>query len=124
MEEKKLPTDEQVEQHLSKEEILERSRKENAKAGDEREQKLLNNGLFVMLMVGAAVLLLVYLVNLICFKIDGWEIIAIFFVMGGVSSIWQGIFGKKLKKAFLVVGIMQLTASIAFLVLWILPLVA
>ena len=124
MEEEKITTNEQVEQPLSREEILERSRKENAKTGDERERKLLNNGLFVMLMAGAAVLLLVYLVNLICFERDGWEIVAIFFVMGGVSSIWQGIYGKKYKKVFLSVGIMQLIVSIAFLVLWILPLVA
>ena len=37
---------------LSKEEILERSRTENAKQGDEREKQLINKGTQIAAMIG------------------------------------------------------------------------
>lgn len=124
MEEEKITDNEQTVETLSKEEILERSRKENAKVGDEREQKLLNYGIYAMLFTGAAVLLAVYMVNAIILKRNSNELISIFFAMGGVNFVWQGIFGKKWKKVFLSVGIGELIVSVACLVMWVLTLVA
>ena len=121
MEEDRAVVDER-DRALTKEEILEQSRKENAR-GDEREQEILKKGINIALMAGLVVLFIVYLVNAVVLERNSYELVAIVFVINGINSIWQGVFGKRLKRAFLAIGIIELAISVAFIVLWILTLV-
>lgn len=115
---------EQVEEEtpLTKEEILERFRRENDRAGDEREKKLLSKGVAVMNVAGAIVLLIIYFVNLIYLKRNCYEFMSLIFVMNGVNYIWQGKFGKNMKKMFLVLGITLLILGVCLLIGWIVTL--
>ena len=118
-----LDNAEQIEEEtpLTKEEILERSRKENQN-GDEREQKLLSRGVAAMCVAGAIVLMIIYCVNLLYLERNCYEFMSLIFVMNGVNLIWQGKYGKKMKKAFLVIGIATLILGIGLLIGWILTL--
>lgn len=120
-EEKNNPTNQELpeETHLTNEEILERFRMENDRAGDEREQKLLNKGVMVMFVAGLIVLLIIYFVNLLYLERNCYEFMSLIFVMSGVNQIWQGKFGRKMKTSFLILGITTLTLGILLLILWI-----
>lgn len=119
-----LDNAEQIEEEtpLTKEEILERFRRENDRAGDEREQKLLSRGVVAMCVAGAIVLMIIYCVNLLYLERNCYEFMSLIFVMNGVNFIWQGKFGKKMKKAFLVIGIATLILGICLLIGWIVTL--
>lgn len=108
-EEKNTPTNQELpeETHLTKEEILERSRTENEKSGDERERKLMNYGIIVMLCVGVILIFIVYSINLFFLNRASYELLAISFIMGGISFIWQGIVRRKMKVAYLTLGILD-----------------
>lgn len=123
MEEEKIDS-EQADTALTKEEILKRSRNENSKNGDEREQRILLKSFSILTILGLIVLLIVHSVNALVLKRNSYELIFTFFLINGINTLMQGIFGKKLKVALLVAGIMQLTGSVIFLVLWIMTLVA
>lgn len=120
-EEKNNPTNQELpeEAHLTNEEILERFRSENDRAGDEREQKLLNKGVMVMFVAGLIVLLIIYFVNLLYLERNCYEFMSLIFVMSGVNQIWQGKFGRKMKTSFLILGITTLILGILLLILWI-----
>lgn len=111
-----------VEQSLTRDEILERSRKENAKDGDEREQKLLQKGIGISTIVGLVALFTIYLVNVIVLKKNSYELVGLIMLMNGVNYIWQSIYSKKRRKVFLPIGIAYLIVSVAYMVLWVLTL--
>lgn len=75
-----------------------------------------------MNVAGAIVLLIIYLVNLIYLKRNCYEFMSLIFVMNGVNYIWQGKFGKKMKKMFLVLGITLLILGVCLLIGWIVTL--
>ena len=122
MEEEKFTPAEQSDKPLSKEEILERSRKENDKAGDERERKLISYGIVIMLGVGLLFVLIIYFVNVFYLNKRGQEFLAIFFIMSSINFIWQGIFRKKLRVLNLIAGILLAVAGIVNFIMWIVTL--
>ena len=124
MEEEIIVVEDDGDKALSKEDILERSRKENEKAGDEREQQLRQYGIAIGSIVGMVLLLVVYIVDAVVLDKNSFELIGIMLAINGFNLLWQGIYGKKFKVMFMIVGIMNFAMSIAFFVMWIIDLVA
>ena len=122
MDEEKITIDEKKEQSLTREEILQRSRKENAKQVDERESKLLDKGSFVACIVGLAFLVTAFFVNYFVYHIRCHEIIAAIMCIFGIDRVWQSKYSRKNKKANLALGIIALILTTYYLVMWILTL--
>ena len=121
MEEEKVVAIEQ-DKELSKEDVLERSRKENNRAGDERQRQLRDKGLYIAAMIGLTFLVVIYVVNFFVYKINSSELCAVIFSVEGVNEILGYKFGNKKRKLHLVLGIISLLCGVAMLVLWILRL--
>ena len=122
MEEDKKTVVEQTEQSLSKEEILERSRKENAKKDDEREQKLIRKGDVVALEVGWLVSAILLLLDRIVLHKYNPELVIAFCITTVVDLILAGKFSTRYKKIYLSLGIIGAIITVTMVVLWILQL--
>ena len=122
MEEEKIIVNEQVEKTLSKDEILERSRSENTKKGDERNQQLHGKGLHIATMIGLTFLVVIYIVNTLVYKVQPTELAAVIFSVEGANEVLVYKFGANKKKIHLAIGIVMLLCGVAMLVLWILRL--
>ncbi len=106
--------------NLSKEEVLDRSRKEN-KNGDERELQYLYKGAYIATAVG---FLLYGIISIVLAILDreSYEMnVVIFAIIGTMYTIF-GVKTTKRKKLFLAAGIVSLTAFVITLVCWILEL--
>lgn len=124
MEDETIMPDEQPVTALSREEILERSRKENARLGDERERKLLKQGVGIAAVAGLVIIFIIFIVNAFVLQKYSYELMGTVFVMNGINYIWQGRFGQGRKKiVILSCGVVQLLCGIAFLVMWVITLV-
>ena len=121
MEEEKITLDEQV-TTLSKDEVLERSRKENAKRDDERERKLILKGDMIALEVGWLVSFILLLIDRVALNKYNPELAIAFIVTTTVDLILAGKFGRKHKKLYLTLGIIGAIITTIFVVLWILSL--
>ena len=120
--EEKNNINEQAEKPLSKDEILERSRSENTKNGDERSQRLHGKGLQIATMIGLTFLVVIYIVNTLVYGIQPTELAAVIFAVEGANEVLVYKFGANKKKTHLALGIISLLCSAAMLVLWILRL--
>ncbi|MCH5158097.1 MAG: hypothetical protein J1F33_02755 [Clostridiales bacterium] len=123
MEEEEVIVVDDEESPLSKEDILDRSRKENEKMGDERERQFRQYGIAIGSIVGMVLLLVIYLVDVFALNRNSYEIIGVMVAINGFNMLWQGIYGNKFKKLFLAVGIISLVMSVAYFVMWIVDLV-
>ena len=123
MDEEKITISEQSEQSLSKQEILERSRKENAKTDDEREQKLVQKGNRIALIIGWGAAVIAWIFNITVLHRNSPELITIIALTAGINLIWTAKVSRKNRKICLIIGIFNLIGFVANLVLWILMLV-
>ena len=101
---------------------MERSRRENAKKDDEREQKLVQKGNNIALVVGWVVAVIAWIFNVAILNRNSPELIVLISLTTGISLVWAGKVSRKNKKLFLIIGILDLIAFVANLVLWILIL--
>ena len=122
MEEEKITVDEQKEQSLTREEILERSRKENSKTDDEREQELVQKGNRIALIIGWGATVIAWIFNMTVLHRNSPELIAIIALTAGINLIWTAKVSRKNRKICLIIGIFNLIGFVANLVLWILML--
>ena len=122
MEKEKITIEEQSEHVLSKEEVLELSRKENAKKDDEREEKLVNKGDFIALALGWIVSFILLLVDRIALGKYNPELVIAFCLTTSVDLILAGKFSTKKRKLYLPLGIIVAVATVLMVVLWILSL--
>lgn len=118
MEEEKTPYDEQSEKPLSKEEILERSRRENKK-GDELYKKNSSKSL----MFGVIFSLFFFVAIFIAEQILSDQVVvapAVFSIMWAITggtNLFNGIFNKR--KTTVLVGILGIIAAILGFVVYI-----
>lgn len=106
---------------LSREQILEASRKEN-KNGDEREMQAYNKSLQLAFGVGMICLGVIMLVNVIVEDILPLEMWICFSAMMATMGLYYGIKTVKRKWLFLTEGIIGVITFIFMLVAWILKL--
>ena len=109
---------EEEKRELSREEILERSRREN-RDGDERERQGTER---VTGVAYIAALLLLFAVQIVCifFGRVQYEAYIVLSGMQGAYLTARGICTSKFKKLFLGIGIFMDVCCIAFVVFWIL----
>ena len=122
MEEERITIDEQTEHSLTREEILERSRKENSKTDDEREQELVQKGNRIALIIGWGATVIAWIFNMTVLHRNSPELIAIIALTAGINLIWTAKVSRKNRKIYLIIGIFDLIGFVANLVLWILML--
>ncbi len=115
-----MENDEKEEKQLSKEEILEKSRKEN-KDGDEREKQYLYKGAYFATCIGFLLYGIISIVLAILEKPSYEMNIVLFAIIGTMYTVF-GAKTTKHKKLFLCAGIVCLVASVTTLVCWILML--
>ncbi len=112
--------DNEKETSLSKEEILDRSRKEN-KNGDERENEYLYKGAYIATAVGFILYGIISIVLAVFDKVSYEMNIVTFAIIGTMYTVF-GFKTTKRKPLFLAAGFICLTASVAMLICWILQL--
>lgn len=106
---------------LTREEILESSRKEN-KQGDEREQDLYNKGVRLAYSLGVLLIGIITIVNTIVLNKIPTEIWIVYMGMTTVWSLYYGIKADKRRPLFLACGIICSIVCVFWIVYWILGL--
>lgn len=106
---------------LTREEILEISRKEN-KQGDEREQNLYGKGMRIAYSIGVILIGIISIVNAIVIEKTPIELWMVYMGMTAVCLLYYGIKVGKNRPLFLACGIVCCIACVFFTVLWILGL--
>lgn len=120
-ENKPLETTEETNAQLTREEILESSRKEN-KQGDEREQNLYGKGIRLAYSIGVILIGIISLVNAIVVDKSPAELWIVYMGMTAVWSLYYGIRVGKHRPLFLFCGIFCSLTCVFFIVIWILGL--
>ena len=117
-EEKQIP-EEHSEQVLSKEEILERSRKENSH-GDERATNAIMKASYIAMATGGVLCICLYLLFLFVLHEMRYELFFVYAAMMAVST-WVQFFHIR-KKAQLIGAIAFTVAAVGFVIILILQL--
>lgn len=117
MEEEKFTSEDQSEQSLSKEEILEMSRKENSR-GDERDTNALLKAGYIAMVVGGLISIVLYLLYGFLLHETRYEL---FFVYAAMWAVFMWVqFYYTRKKSRLIGAIAFTVSDICFIIILIL----
>lgn len=114
MDEEKL---DDVEQTLSKEEILERSRNENKKNGDEREREKMKYAPYAGWLAG---IVAIFIVEMVCLA-KGQPVnhlLAIMTTMLAAQTIYQAVVAKRFKIVFCITAAIIAIGAVMIFVVW------
>jgi len=106
---------------LTKEEILEMSRKENEN-GDEMEKQQYKTANAIGFVAGLIAASVIIIVNAVCSEKVPHEILMVIASMQAAQTIYTGVKVRRQRKIYLTIGILEIIGAVFFLVAWILEL--